>query len=304
MLSYDRYDSARTLDEAFDALEQTPGARLVAGATDLLPWAREGRAGDVHLAGLVDVSRIPALCGVALAGGNRLTMGAATPIAAFLRDPLLLRHAPVLARCAVWFADNQIREQATIGGNLVNASPAGDAMPAFLALNTHVTIARRDAGVIHERSVPLSQFMTGPSKTVCGAGEIVVRLELDALAGHGSAFEKVGHRRSLVISTVCMAAIVKLDRTRQSIDDVRVAIGAVGPVPERLPDVEDMLTGRPVDAKALRAAAGGVADRVRSRTRQAYRREVLVNFVERGLVAAISAAGLSIERLPKEAHHA
>src|SRR4051794_3949081 len=150
MLSYDRYVTARTLEEAFDALEQIPGARIIAGATDLLPWARDGRAGDVHLPALVDVSRIPALNGVSLDDAGRLWMGAATPIQDFMRDPLLLRHAPVLARCAVWFADNQIREQATIGGNLVNASPAGDSMPALLAHNTHVTLARREHGAIHE----------------------------------------------------------------------------------------------------------------------------------------------------------
>ena len=222
MLSYDRYDTPRTLDEAFDALARTPGARIAAGLTDLLPWAREGRAGDVHLPGIVDVSRIPELCGVAREGDGRLSMGAATPIAAFLRDPLLSRLAPVLGRCAVWFADNQIREQATIGGNLVNASPAGDAMPALLAMNTRVTLARRDDGSLRERSVPLGEFMTGPGRTVCQPGEIVTRLALDALPGHSAAFEKVGHRRSLVISTVCMAGVIRLDRTRRRIDDVRI----------------------------------------------------------------------------------
>ena len=304
MLTFDEYVTASTLDEAFDALERIPGARIVAGATDLLPWARDGRAGDVHLPALVDVGRIPELGGVRWSDDGRIAMGSATPISAFLRDPLLVIHAPVLGRCAVWFADNQIREQATIGGNLVNASPAGDAMPALLALNTHVTLARRDHGQVQERVVPLSQFMTGPSHTVCGVNEIVTRLELDALPDHGVAFEKVGHRRSLVISTVCMAAVVKLDRAKRRIDDVRVAIGAVGPVPERLPDVEDLLSGRTVGAQLLRDVAAGVADRVRSRTRQAYRREVLVNFVERGLVAAIAGAGLRLERAPKEALHA
>ncbi|MDP3083280.1 MAG: FAD binding domain-containing protein [Rubrivivax sp.] len=302
MLSYDHYLSPTTLDKAFDALEGLPGARIVAGATDLLPWARDGRAGDVHLPGLVDVSKIPELQGLSLAQG-RIRMGAATPIAAFQNAPLLQRQAPVLGRCAVWFADNQIREQATVGGNLVNASPAGDAMPALLAMNTHAVLARREAGLIRERSVPLSEFMTGPSTTVLQAGEILTRLELDALPEHGGAFEKVGHRRSLVIATVCIAAVVKLDAAKRRIDDVRVAIGAVGPVPERLADVEDLLTGQPATARALRDAALRVVDRVRSRSRQQYRREVLVNFVERGLASAIAAAGLSIDRLPKESSH-
>ena len=147
MLTFDHYLTPATLEDAFDALERIPGARIVAGATDLLPWAREGRAGDVHLPALVDISRIPQLQGVSVERG-RVHMGAATPIAAFQNDPLLQRHAPVLGCCAVWFADDQIREQATVGGNLVNASPAGDSQPALLAMNAGVTLARREGGQI------------------------------------------------------------------------------------------------------------------------------------------------------------
>ncbi|MEF7613192.1 FAD binding domain-containing protein [Aquincola sp. MAHUQ-54] len=302
MLSYDQYLTPATLGDALDALQAIPGARLVAGATDLLPWARDGRAGHVHLPALVDVSGLPDLNGVRL-DGPRLSIGAATPISAFERDPLLMRHAPVLARCAVWFADAQIREQATVGGNLVNGSPAGDTLPPLLAMNTQLTLARREGGQVHERSVPMSEFVTGPGRTACQPHEILTRIEFDALPDHGVAFEKVGHRRSLVISTVCLAALVRLDWTRRHIDDVRIAIGAVGPVPERLADVEDFLAGQAPTPQALRSAALRVADRVRSRSRQDYRREVLTNFVERGLAAAFADAGLAVDRLPKEPSH-
>ncbi len=274
----------------------------MAGATDLLPWAREGRAGDVHLPALVDVSRIPQLLGVSVERG-RVHMGAATPIAAFQNDPLLQRHAPVLGCCAVWFADDQIREQATVGGNLVNASPAGDSQPALLAMNAGVTLARRAGGQILERSMPLSEFILGPGKTQLQPHEIMTRLQMDAVPGHGAAFEKVGHRRSLVISTVCLAALVRLDWARRRIEDCRIAIGAVGPVPERLADVERLLVGQVPGSELVREAAGLAADRVRSRSRQEYRREVLVNFVERALAAALGHAGLELVRLPKEASH-
>lgn len=302
MLTFDHYLTPATLGEAFDALEGVPGARIVAGATDLLPWARDGRAGDVHLSALVDVSRISELRGVSLANG-RIRMGAATLISAFQNDPLLQQQAPVLGRCAVWFADDQIREQATVGGNLVNASPAGDSQPALLTMNTHVTLARRDNGRILERTLPLSEFIVGPGQTLRQPHEIMTRLELDAVTGYGAAFEKVGHRRSMVISTVCLAALVKLDGANRRIEDVRIAIGAVGPVPERLDDVEDFLTGQLPTGGSLREAAEMAVSRVRSRSRQAYRREVLVNFVERALVSAFAHAGLAVQRLPKESGH-
>lgn len=302
MLSYDQYLQPATLGDALAALQAIPGARLVAGATDLLPWAREGRAGDQHLPALIDVARIPDLHGVSLAGG-RLAMGAATPISAFEHDRHLALNAPVLARCALWFADAQIREQATVGGNLVNASPAGDSLPPLLAMNTLLTLARLEEGEVRLRTVPLSEFVVGPSRTLLGAHEILVRVELDALPRHGVAFEKVGHRRSLAISTACLAALVQLDRTHRRIEDARIAIGAVGPVPERLADVEDRLHGQAPTAALLREVALRVADRVRSRSRQEYRREVLINFVERGLASAFADAGLVIDRLPKETSH-
>jgi xanthine dehydrogenase FAD-binding subunit len=299
VLTFDQYLTPATLEDAFDALERVPGARIVAGATDLLPWARQGRAGDVHLTALVDVTRVPQLKGVALKDG-RIRMGAATPIAAFQNDELLQRQAPVLGCCAVWFADDQIREQATVGGNLVNASPAGDSQPALLAMNASVTLARRSAGRIVTRSMPLSDFIVGPSQTALLPQEILVDLEMDAVPGHGAAFEKVGHRRSLVISTVCLAALVKLDWAKRRIEDCRVAIGAVGPVPQRLVDVERLLQGQAPTAELVREAASLVADRVQSRTRQEYRREVLLNFVERALVAALGHAGVVLTRLAKE----
>jgi xanthine dehydrogenase FAD-binding subunit len=234
---------------------------------------------------------------------GRIHMGAATTISAFEHDPLLRAQAPVLARCAVWFADEQLRGQATVGGNLINASPAGDSQPALLATNTHVTLARLEDGAILERTLPLSEFVLGPGQTLRKSHEIMTRLQLDALPGHGAAFEKVGHRRSMVISTVCLAALVALDAAGRKIADARIAIGAVGPVPERLDDVEDFLAGQAPTPAILRAAAEMAERRVRSRSRQAYRREVLVNFVERALVGALAQAGLVVERLPKEAGH-
>jgi xanthine dehydrogenase FAD-binding subunit len=299
VLTFDQYLTPVTLEAAFDALERIPGARIVAGATDLLPWAREGRAGDVHLPALVDVTRIPQVQGITQQGG-RIRIGAATPIAAFQHDELLLKQAPVLGCCAVWFADDQIREQATVGGNLVNASPAGDSQPALLAMNAAVTLARRAGGRVAERSMPLAEFIVGPSKTALLPGELLTAIEVDAVPGHGAAFEKVGHRRSLVISTVCLAALVKLDWAKRRIEDCRIAIGAVGPVPLRLPDVEKLLNGQAPASELVRQAATLVADRVQSRTRQDYRREVLVNFVERALVSALGHAGVQVARLPKE----
>ena len=307
MLTWDKYMRVSDLDEAFAHIAHYGSrARVVAGATDLLTWAREGRAGDVHYDALLDVGGIAPLSGICLANG-RVRMGANTPIADFLRDPVLLQHAPVLRRCAVWFADDQIREQATLGGNLVNASPAADAVPPLLAMNADVTLWRREGGQLASRSMPLSAFLVGPGKTLLRPDELLGHIECDASGPWGTAFEKVGHRRSLVISTVCLAVLTRLDRSQQRLQDVRIAIGAVGPVAERLFDVERALAGQLVSYELIQHAARLGEARVRSRTRQDYRREVLVNFIERGIVNALQECGLGVERGParsEEVFHA
>ncbi|MDH4248272.1 MAG: FAD binding domain-containing protein [Deltaproteobacteria bacterium] len=291
MLTCDQYLRPATLHEAFALMAEHAGRhKLIGGGTDLLPWAREGRAGAVHFHALIDVSRIPELGGIALTGG-RLRIGAMTPFARCLDHPLLLRHAPLLARCAVWFADDQIRESATLGGNLVNASPAADAPPALMAMNTEVILARGQAnGPMLTRRVRVEDFAVGPGKTVLQPGELVLALECDDLAGYGADFEKVGHRRSLVISTVCVAALVKLDRRGSVFEDVRLGLAAVGPVPVRLTECETHLRHQPVSADRIDGIAELPMARVLSRTRQEYRRHVLGRFVVRAIRGALAHA--------------
>jgi carbon-monoxide dehydrogenase medium subunit/xanthine dehydrogenase FAD-binding subunit len=291
MLICDEYLMPATLEEAFDAMGTHRGRhRIVAGATDTYPWAREGRAGDVEIPVLIDVCKIPELRERRV-DGARVRLGAATPIQRFLDDAALARALPAMPRCAVWFADDQIRESATIGGNIVNASPAADGTPPLLAHEARVELASRRDGRIVRRSLPLEEFVTGPNQTALEPDELLVAIACDALPGYGGSFEKVGHRRSLVISTVCLATLVRLDATKSRFEDVRLAIGGIGPVPQRLAGVEAFLRGSPVTASRLEQAADMPVDLVASRTRQAYRRDVVRGFVARGLIEATRAAG-------------
>jgi len=291
MLICDQYLTPASLDEAFTAMAEHRGRhRIVAGATDTLPWAREGRAGDVEVPVLIDISKIPEL-NERRADGKRMRIGAATPIQRFLDDPDLASALPAMPRCAVWFADDQIRESATVGGNIVNASPAGDAIPPLITHEAVVELASRREDKISLRRIPLLQFIIGPGKTALQSDELLVAIECDALPGYGGSFEKVGHRRSLVISLVCLAAAVKLDSTGGKFEDVRLAIGGIGPVPSRLADVEAFLRDGPVSAERLERAADMPVALVASRTRQAYRREVVRGFMLRGLVDAVHSAG-------------
>jgi carbon-monoxide dehydrogenase medium subunit/xanthine dehydrogenase FAD-binding subunit len=296
MLTCDEYRVPTTLAEAFAAMAETHGRhRIVAGCTDTFPWAREGRAGDIDIPVLIDVSRVPELNELNV-GKTRVRLGAATPIQRFLDDPSLGRALPCMPRCAVWFADDQIRAQATVGGNIVNASPAADATPCLIAHQATVELATAKS----RRRMPLADFVTGPGRTELAEDELLVAVECDALAGYGGSFEKVGHRRSLVISLVCLATLIKLDARGKTVEDVRLAIAGIGPRPQRLTQVEDLLCGQPLDPGRLEEAAGMPVPLVASRTRQAYRREVVRGFMLRGLISAAKRAGADPSVLPGE----
>jgi xanthine dehydrogenase FAD-binding subunit len=300
MLTCDDYLTPASLDEAFDVMAERRGHyRIMAGATDTLPWAREGRAGDVHIPAVIDITKIPELRELSV-DDERVRLGAATPIQRFLDDRGLARALPAMPRCAVWFADDQIRAQATVGGNIVNASPAADATPCLIAHAAEVEVAKKSGGKIVRRRMTLDQFVTGPNRTALEDGELLIAIECDALPGYGGSFEKVGHRRSLVISLVCLAALVKLDAQGQRIEDVRLSIAGIGPRPLRLAEAEKFLSGAAISPQRLEQAADMPASFVASRTRQQYRREVVRGFMLRGLINASRSAGADLTMLAPE----
>lgn len=294
MLTCDEYLMPKTLEEALALWRDAPeGSRIVAGATDLLPWAREGRAGDVHLTRMIDISSIDALGGYEVKAG-RVRLGANVPYQSFLTDETLRKQLPCMPYCAIWFADDQIREQATLAGNIVNASPAADGTPPVLAMHGSVEVARLDGDKIVTRTEPVTEFVKGPGKTTLQPGEIVTAVEVDATPGYGGAFEKVGQRRSLVISVVCAACLVKPSEDGATFEDVRIAMGGIGPVPIRLAEVEAFLKGREISGDVIRAAARKVDGLVNSRSRREYRRDVVEGFIQRAVEDALSDCGAAL----------
>ena len=307
MLTCTEYLLPGTLHEALQALCSAPEeARIIAGATDTLPWARQGRAGDVtgdhHQNTIIDISRIAELKGCEI-DGSRVRMGANLVFQQFLEDETLMTHLPHMRFCAIWFADDQIRRQATLAGNLANASPAADGTPAMVMMNADVELARLEEGAIHRRLVPVGEFITGPGRTVRREDEIITAVICDSAKDYGGAFEKVGQRRSLVISVACAACCIKLTADNRRFEDVRIALGGVGPTPMHLDDVEDFLRGKPVSAAIIAEAAAMTPARVASRSRRDYREEVVRGFTQRAIVNALADCRSAPQSLLEEVAH-
>jgi CO/xanthine dehydrogenase FAD-binding subunit len=184
------------------------------------------------------------------------------------------------------FASDQIRNAATVGGNLCNASPAGDTLVPLLALNASVLLAAKPDGALQTRRVPLAEFLLGPGRTSRAPGELLVAAEVPLPpAGFAGAFYKHGTRPGLDIAAISIAAGARRDGA--VLRDVRIAFGAVAPTPIRAPRAEAALEGRRAEATVLEAAVHAALGEIHPisdvRASDWYRRELVGNILKRVL---------------------
>lgn len=249
------YLAPRRLDEALQAMADGD-ATVLCGGTDLAPQTESGAR--QYKAKLLNIRRIKGLGGIE-AGGDEIRIGAATTVSDIRRSAALAEIAPVLVEAAEHFASEQIRNAASVGGNLCNASPAGDLSPPLLVLGAAVELASWRDGAVHTRRMPLEQFFVGPGKTVKAPEELLTAVVFDRPAdGFVGRFRKSGPRPALEISTVSVAVGARVADGRLS--GVRVAMGSVAPTPLRARHVEAALEGRPLDAATIAAAVAGTAE--------------------------------------------
>jgi CO/xanthine dehydrogenase FAD-binding subunit len=249
------YLAPRRLDEALQAMADGD-ATVLCGGTDLAPQTESGAR--QYKAKLLNIRRIEGLGGIE-AGGDEIRIGAATTVSEIRRSAALAEIAPVLVEAAEHFASEQIRNAASVGGNLCNASPAGDLSPPLLVLGAAVELACWRDGAVHTRRMPLERFFVGPGRTAKEPEELLTAVVFDRPAdGFVGRFRKSGPRPALEISTVSVAVGARVAGGRLS--GVRVAMGSVAPTPLRARHVEAALEGRPLDAATIAAAVAGTAE--------------------------------------------
>lgn len=271
---------ARTLDEALDVLAAPPGGgrpAILAGGTDLMVAMHGGTASP---SSVLDIHLLDELRAIRLLPGGRLEIGALATFRDLGRSPLVAVHSALLACASRTVGAVQIQARATIGGNVANASPAGDSLPVLLAQGAQVVLRSR-AG---ERVVDFDRFYAGYRQPDVRKDELITGFLLGALpAGVTCRFRKVGTRRAQAIGKVSLAAIGRLDAAGR-IDVLRLAAGSVAPIPVRLGEAERAALGlRPSEAAPL-AAAGAARDVVPiddMRSTADYRREVTSRLVAR-----------------------
>jgi CO/xanthine dehydrogenase FAD-binding subunit len=275
--------SARTLNEACELLAAAP-YRMLAGGTDLLVQL-SGEIGPVPER-VLDLWQLDELRGIVVRDGA-LELGALTTYTEIRRSALCREHAPSLVDAAATIGAAQIQHRGTIGGNVMNASPAGDTLPVLLALDAGLVLT----SLRGEREVAATDFWPAYRRTAARPDEVLARIRIPMVADREQRFRKVGTRRAQAISKVVVALSWR-DRPSDpgTWRDVRIALGSVAPTPVRVTAAETALEGRErtidvIDAavEALGAAIQPIDD---VRSTAAYRREVARRVIRRLLTEA------------------
>jgi CO/xanthine dehydrogenase FAD-binding subunit len=283
------YAAVRSVDEAVSLLaQQGDQARVLAGGTDIIVQVREGRR---KVATLVDIKAIPEVSQLSYDATQGLTIGAAVPCYKIYEHQDIAAAYPGLIDAVSLVGGIQIQGRASVGGNLCNASPAADTIPALIVHNATCVIA----GPNGRREIPAEQFCTGPGRTALQHGEFLVALRMPApQPNFGAQYLRFIPRNEMDIAVVGAGAAVVLNRDHSAFVSARVALGAVAPTPLLVDTAGTALAGKAVSddtiqqaAEAAQAAARPIDD---MRGTGPYRRHLVGVLTRRALRGAIQRA--------------
>lgn len=264
------YVSPKTKEEVLEILKQEKSeACIVAGCSNVLPYIKDKKLSAKLL---LDISGIEELSYIKKSEG-KLCIGAATTISDLINSKIIREECNVLYQAAEEFADPTIRNSATIGGNLADASPAADMAPPLLVLDAVLEVESTDA----KREIPLKNFFVGPRKTVLHDDEMITSIKIkDDCINKKGCFIKLGLRQAMAISLATVALILEVEKDK--VADVRIAMGSIAPTPLRLIKVEGFLKNKKINDELVEEAVKKVREEVKPigdvRASAEYRRYV------------------------------
>jgi CO/xanthine dehydrogenase FAD-binding subunit len=240
------YIRAHSLQEAADYLaEPGPTNRILAGGTDLV---NQFRSGEVECDRVVDIAHVPELKVIHIDGEVRV--GAAVTHGEIASNPALQQRVPLLAQACRQIGSPQIRNIATIGGNVVNAAACADTLPALVCLGAKAVVVNKSRKTL----VPVGELVTGVNRTTLAGDSLVEAFVFDAPpADSRMDFQRIGRRRAMSIARLSVAAMGRLDE-QERVALLRVVPGAAFARFRRATDVEEMLLGEEPTAEGIRAA--------------------------------------------------
>ena len=279
------YHRPKTVPEACRLLESNPDGAILAGGTDLLVDLKQGKRRHPSIISLMEIPDLQTI----EPSGDKIFIGACVTHNGLADSPVLRKHCPALAEAAETIGTEQIRNTATVGGNLCTAASCADTAPMLIALGAEALLT----GSQNERTIPLSGFFTDHRTTALQKGEILTRIVLPIpLPGTGAAYKKFGLRGAANISVASVAAMIRL--VDGVCEDACFVMGAVAPVPKIAQGAIGLVKGRPVTGISEASVGEAVAeeaepiDDIRGTAR--FRREITAVLARRALVEALGRA--------------
>lgn len=246
------YKTPNTIEEAIELLWQAEGkAKIIAGGTDLVIGLRNG---DHRPRVVIDVMKIGELRKIEEKNGM-VSIGAAITHSEIASSSLVKRYGKVLSDAVSEIGSPQIRNLGTIGGNIINASPAADTIPPLMVLNAMGRVLSKEG----DRQAPLHQLFKGPYKTNLKPHELLVQVIFQKLPSDmGSSFVRLARRDAMAIARMSVAVVLQIEKNR--IEDIRIAVGSVTPTPQRMLEAETFLKGKSPDEESLQKASLKVSE--------------------------------------------
>lgn len=295
MFDIKSFYEAKSVEDAVAALSADPDSEVISGGTDVLIRVREGKdAGK----GLVSIHNIPELKGVEMDADGTIIIKPATSFSHITNHPMIQKHLNMLGLAVDQVGGPQVRNTATIGGNICNGATSADSASTMCALNA-VVVLEGPEGV---REIPVTEFYTGPGRTVRKQNEVCTafRIAREDYEGWEGCYIKYGKRKAMEIATLGCAVRVKLSPDKKRIEDVRLGYGVAGPTPLRCLKAEEGLRGHDInDSDAILAFGKDALTQVNPRTSwrasKEFRLQLIEELSKRALKEAIKKAGGEID---------
>jgi xanthine dehydrogenase FAD-binding subunit len=277
-----------SLDSAVAMLRENPALRVIAGGTDVLIRMQHG---SEEWSQLLSLRRVRELEEITQRADGTFSIGAMVPFAKIFEHPELKARLRILTEAAVSMGGPQIRNVATIGGNICNGAVSGDSASTLFALDALLRLASAEG----ERIIPIREFYAGPGKVHLRPGELLsaILIPRDSYQGAGGHYIKFAMRRAMDIATLGVAALCRMDGG--AIQDLRVALGVAAPVPIRCADAEAWAKGQPLTRATLREVGRLAVTASKARTSwrasKDYREHLIEVLTERAVLEAAVRAG-------------
>ncbi|MEW6623509.1 MAG: xanthine dehydrogenase FAD-binding subunit XdhB [Bacillota bacterium] len=289
MYNIEKYYEASTVREAVQLLADNPDLLVIAGGTDVLIKMHGGK---IEKAGLLSLRKVKSLEAIEKSPDGLISIGSLVTFTQLANDPVIKDNIPALAEASLSMGGPQIRNMATIGGNLCNGVPSADSAPALFALDAQLRLQDKEG----ERVIPIQEFFLGPGKVALKQGEILTEILVspENYNGYGGHYIKFSMRKAMDIATLGVAVVCKL-KDKGTFDNVRIGLGVAGPTPLRCREAEEYAREKAISSQTLkeiaRIAVKSTKARSSWRASKEYREHLVEELTWRALKIAVGRAG-------------